>query len=136
VAIPLRLIWGVNLPRDFRHLLFATFSASILVTVVSIVHAVFLLGPSGYLEGVTANVEVRTSLSARVCHRMTGTQCAVSLIVSNLAVVVTFTYRLVSNRENTDHASDDTMALSPTNRLGGHKRLTNDVGFKLPHTSP
>jgi len=59
VAIPLRLIWDVNLPRDFRHLLFATFSASVLVTIVSIVHAVFLLGPSGYLEGVTANVEVR-----------------------------------------------------------------------------
>jgi hypothetical protein len=30
-----------------------------MVTIVSIVHAVFLLGPSGYLEGVTANVEVR-----------------------------------------------------------------------------
>jgi hypothetical protein len=65
VVLPLRLIWDVNLPHKMRGLLFATFSASILVTVVSIIHAVFVLGPSGYLEGITANVEVRVSFSAR-----------------------------------------------------------------------
>jgi hypothetical protein len=54
-----------------RRLLFATFSASILVTIVSVVHAVFLLGPSGYLEGVAANVEVWISFSASEYHRVT-----------------------------------------------------------------
>lgn len=58
VGIPLRLLWSVKLPHNMRKLLFSIFSASILVTVVSVVHAVFLLGPSGLLEGLTANVEV------------------------------------------------------------------------------
>ena len=63
-------------------------------------------------------------------------QCAVSLIVSNLAVIVTFTYRLVRNNEDTDHASDDTVALKRLG-TGDHKRLTNGAGFKFhaTHTS-
>lgn len=63
VGIPLRLIWHVNMPRHMRKLLFSIFSASILVTIVSVVHAVYLLGPSGLLEGLTANVEVCTLLA-------------------------------------------------------------------------
>jgi len=72
----------------------AVLFGSILVTVASIVHAAFLLGPSGLLEGLTANVEY-----------------ALSLIVANLAVVVTT--RL---------------------GLGGLRRLANRAGFK-PHVS-
>jgi hypothetical protein len=70
VVIPLRLLWGVNMPRHMRKLLFSIFSASILVTVVSIIHAVYLLGPSGLLEGLTANVEVRILSSAMENHRL------------------------------------------------------------------
>ena len=58
MAIPLRLLWGVNMPRNMRKLLFSIFSASVLVSAVSVVHATYLLGPSGLLEGLTANVEV------------------------------------------------------------------------------
>jgi hypothetical protein len=68
VAIPLRLLWDVNMPKHMRKLLFCIFSASILVTAVSIVHAVYLLGPSGLLEGLTANVEVRILFSTRGRH--------------------------------------------------------------------
>jgi hypothetical protein len=51
-----------------RTLLFAIFSASALVTIVSVIHAVFVLGPSGYLEGVTANLEVRIPFSVEKYH--------------------------------------------------------------------
>jgi len=89
-----------------------------LVTVVSVVHAAFLLGPSGLLEGLTANVE-----------------CAVSLIVANLAVVVTHIYRLIRNGEDIDHASYDTSGINTTRLgLGGLRRLANRAGFK-PHVS-
>lgn len=48
-------------------MLILIFSASIFVTGVSILHAVFVIGPSGLLEGLTANVEVSwfPSLSPR-----------------------------------------------------------------------
>jgi hypothetical protein len=67
-------------------------------------------------------------------------QCAVSLIVSNLAVVVTCVYRFTRNSEDTDPASDDTLALNATKPLsvGGHERLSNRTDFKLnaTHASP
>ena len=47
------------MPKPQRRLLFSVFAASILVTLVSIVHAYFVLGPSGLSEALTANVEVR-----------------------------------------------------------------------------
>lgn len=66
------------MPKPQRRLLFSVFAASILVTLVSIVHAYFVLGPSGLSEALTANVEVRhteplriwaTALSRRRHHR-------------------------------------------------------------------
>lgn len=62
--------------RAQRRLLFSVFAASIFVTLVSIVHAYFVLGPSGLSEALTANVEA-----------------SVSLIVCNLAVLATWAYR-------------------------------------------
>jgi hypothetical protein len=37
------------------------FAASLVTTLVSIVHAVYLLGPSGLLEATTAQAEVELS---------------------------------------------------------------------------
>lgn len=113
VAIPLRLLWGVNMPRHMRKLLISIFSASILVTAISAVHAAYLLGPSGILEGLAANVE-----------------CAVSLIVANLAVVVTHLYRLIRNGEDIDQASYDTSGMATTRLgFGGLRRLANRARF-------
>jgi len=78
VVLPLRLLWRVNMPKHMRKLLFSIFSASILVTVVSVVHAVYLLGPSGLLEGLTANVEVCIPFFSRKYHGLTDdTVCRV-----------------------------------------------------------
>ncbi|KAF7966913.1 hypothetical protein HWV62_18766 [Athelia sp. TMB] len=72
-----------------------------LVTVVSTIHATFLLGPSGLLEALTANVEA-----------------SVSLIVANLAVIVTHVYRLLRNGEDIDHSPYD-VTTNGTRRING-----------------
>jgi hypothetical protein len=82
VIIPLRLLWNVNLPRNLRKLLFTIFSASILVTAVSVVHAAFVLGPSGSLEGISANVEVCIPFSAKLHNQgLTGNANAIECCV-------------------------------------------------------
>lgn len=57
--LPIRLLWGAGIPVHERKLLLIIFSAGILTSVVSVAHAVFLLGPSGVLESLTGNIEVR-----------------------------------------------------------------------------
>jgi hypothetical protein len=122
------------MPRSQRKLLFCIFSASILVTVVSIVHAVYLLGPSGLLEGLTANVEVDVSFALKISIGLIiliRIQCAISLIVANLAVVVTHIYRLLRNGEDIDRESYDNSAINATRvGLGGIKKLFNRAVFK------
>ena len=54
-----------------------------------------------------------------------------SLIVANLAVVVTHVYRLVRNGEDIDHASYETSAVNTTRfGIGSLKRLANRAGLK------
>ncbi|KAJ7364587.1 hypothetical protein DFH08DRAFT_274963 [Mycena albidolilacea] len=75
--IPIILIRNTMLPSSQRKMLVVIFTASLLTTLVSIVHAVFVLGPSGSLEGISAHAEAATAL-----------------IVANVAVMVTSLYRL------------------------------------------
>ncbi|ETW81332.1 hypothetical protein HETIRDRAFT_246383, partial [Heterobasidion irregulare TC 32-1] len=70
VVLPLRLMWNLQLPTRQRRLLIALFSASMIITLISIVHAVFVIGPAGFLEAMSANIQI-----------------AASLMVCNLAVV-------------------------------------------------
>ncbi|KAJ7507298.1 hypothetical protein B0H11DRAFT_1971098 [Mycena galericulata] len=84
-AIPIALLRSVRtISSGQRRLLFIIFAASLLTTVVSIVHAVYLLGPSGLLEAITAQAEA-----------------AVSLLVANAAVVLPSIYRRF--RKRSDH---------------------------------
>ncbi|EPQ60159.1 hypothetical protein GLOTRDRAFT_21993, partial [Gloeophyllum trabeum ATCC 11539] len=87
VVVPLKLLWGLSMEHTHLKLLIAIFSASILTTIVSAIHAYFVLGPSGLLEATTANVEA-----------------SVSLIVANLAVIVTYLYRLIKGEHTMDSA--------------------------------
>lgn len=53
-------------------MLYAMFGASLLTSLVSIIHAVFLLGPSALFEGITAEAEVNLcSLEAIVLPSFT-----------------------------------------------------------------
>jgi hypothetical protein len=56
--VPVKLISSVSTPFAQKRLLIAVFSASILTTLTSVVHAYYLLEVAGLVEGLTANVEV------------------------------------------------------------------------------
>jgi hypothetical protein len=56
----------------------------------------------------------------------------VSLIVANLAVVLTYIYRLMRNGEDLDPVSVDTATLSTKlTDLNGHKGITDRASFEL-----
>ncbi|TFK56501.1 hypothetical protein OE88DRAFT_26630 [Heliocybe sulcata] len=105
VLVPLRLLWGVSMQHTHRKLLFSIFSASLFTTIVSAVHAYFELGPSGLLEAITANVEVRSppSVPSYVVLMLRSLQASVSLIVANLAVIVTYLYRLIRGERDPEN---------------------------------
>ncbi|KAJ7901008.1 hypothetical protein B0H14DRAFT_2670431 [Mycena olivaceomarginata] len=83
--IPMVLIRNTRLPSSQRKMLIVIFTASLLTTLVSIVHAIFLLGPSGSLEGISAHAEAATAL-----------------IVANVGVIVTTVYRLLRKSDYMD----------------------------------
>ncbi|KAF8916820.1 hypothetical protein CPB85DRAFT_253622 [Mucidula mucida] len=70
--IPMHLLRDITLPMNQHIMLVVIFSSSLLITVASIVHAVFLLGPTGLLESTSAHIEA-----------------AVALMVASFGVVVT-----------------------------------------------
>ncbi|KAJ7291113.1 hypothetical protein C8J57DRAFT_209690 [Mycena rebaudengoi] len=76
--IPISLLYNIQIPSIQRRMLIIIFAASLLTTVASIVHAIYLLGPSGLLEGTSAQVEA-----------------AVALLVADAGIVVTAFYRLI-----------------------------------------
>jgi hypothetical protein len=63
LVLPIRLITSVTTPFAQRRLLLCVFSASVLTTLTSIVHAYYLIRVAGLVEGLTANVEVRRRAS-------------------------------------------------------------------------
>ncbi|KAJ3754143.1 hypothetical protein EV360DRAFT_73940 [Lentinula raphanica] len=85
-VIPIRLLAGVGLSSDKRRMLYIMFCASLLTSMVSIIHAVFLLGPSGLLEAITAQAEAGTAL-----------------IVANAGVLSPYVYRLMKDGEDFDN---------------------------------
>lgn len=76
VCLPLRLLWRLRVPSNQRTMIIAVFSSSILTSIISVIHTTYIIPPT-FIGGVTADVE-----------------SAVSLIVCNLLVIVTFIYRL------------------------------------------
>ncbi|KAF9045938.1 hypothetical protein BDZ89DRAFT_1007692 [Hymenopellis radicata] len=83
--IPMHLLRDITLTVNQRIMLIAIFSSSLLITVASIVHAVFLLGPTGLLESIGAHIEA-----------------AVALMVASFGVVVTGIYRSLRKEGDTD----------------------------------
>ncbi|KAH7906772.1 hypothetical protein BJ138DRAFT_1015655 [Hygrophoropsis aurantiaca] len=78
VALPFALLRGVKLSKNARILILCAFSASILITAVTVVLSALLFLPS---PGTTALI---------VAH----VQAALSLLICNLLVIVTFAYRM------------------------------------------
>ncbi|KAG1866211.1 hypothetical protein F4604DRAFT_1779364 [Suillus subluteus] len=88
ILAPFRLIYKVRLTKAQKIRILAIFSTSAITTVVSLVHAYYILSDGGLKEAVAAIVET-----------------SVSLIVANLSVVVTFFLRM--------GAEDDTSSPAP-----------------------
>lgn len=77
IVLPLRLLWNLKLPKRQKRMIFAIFSSSFVITVISI------------FRGVCQIVKYRTVLAPA-----TDFETSLSLLVCNLLVIVTFLYRI------------------------------------------
>ncbi|EIW84854.1 hypothetical protein CONPUDRAFT_141691 [Coniophora puteana RWD-64-598 SS2] len=82
VAIPVFLLREVNSPKDQRILILSAFSTSILTSLLSVVHVIFILTPDPGLQTITAQAEI-----------------ALSLVICNLLVIVTYIYRVLKRKD-------------------------------------
>ncbi|KAH7912883.1 hypothetical protein BJ138DRAFT_715638 [Hygrophoropsis aurantiaca] len=103
VLLPLRLLWRVKLPANQRKLLLAIFSSSILISVVSAVHTAYIVPTSSFIGGITAEIEG-----------------ALSLVVCNLLVIVTFVYRVRHHGADLSQSTSD----EPTSTVAGLTALS------------
>ncbi|KAG0697014.1 hypothetical protein DFH29DRAFT_175580 [Suillus ampliporus] len=84
VLMPIQLLREIHLPKDQQILVRTVFSTGIIVSLASIAHVVFVVQTDVYMQSITAQVEL-----------------ALSLIVCNLLVIVTYIYK-VFRREDLD----------------------------------
>ncbi|KIK61306.1 hypothetical protein GYMLUDRAFT_42890 [Collybiopsis luxurians FD-317 M1] len=89
VAIPLRLLYRISLPREKRRMLILMFSANIITSIVSVLRVVFLIGSSGGMVSLAIKAEVGTAL-----------------IVADLAILTPYIYRLVKPEGDFDSKPD------------------------------
>lgn len=68
VILPIQLVREGSVPRDQRILLLSVFSSSILISLISAVHFVFMIEPDAYFQIITAHVEVRHVDLAQIVH--------------------------------------------------------------------
>ncbi|KAH7923933.1 hypothetical protein BV22DRAFT_548888 [Leucogyrophana mollusca] len=85
VAMPFHLLRGVKLSRKRRILMSCTFSASLLITAVTIIHCGLLFESTTFVTTIVAHVKA-----------------ALSLIVCNLLVIVAFIYRVFHKNGDID----------------------------------
>ncbi|KIK61508.1 hypothetical protein GYMLUDRAFT_43068 [Collybiopsis luxurians FD-317 M1] len=79
IFIPLRLLYHVTLVKSKRRMLIIMFSANLFNTVISVIHAVFLIDSALYLLFIVTKTEV-----------------GMALILANLAILTPYIYRLVN----------------------------------------
>lgn len=106
VVFSFRLLWNVNLPSRQRRMILAIFSSGIIMTMFSLSRAIAHFLVSTWVETVTVNLEVLSSL-----------------IICNLLVVVTYAYRVLK-REPDDPEDDDYSSPIPSVPISDSERLT------------
>ncbi|OAX41686.1 hypothetical protein K503DRAFT_461897 [Rhizopogon vinicolor AM-OR11-026] len=82
VLMSIRLLREIHLPKDQHILIISVFSSSIIISLVSIVHVIFASQTDVYMQSITAQLEL-----------------ALSLIVCNLLVIVTYIYRIFRHED-------------------------------------
>ncbi|KAF9220658.1 hypothetical protein BS17DRAFT_759335 [Gyrodon lividus] len=97
VVLPLRMLWKVKLPRRQRRMILSIFASSIVIAFGALFHTL----------GQTLHIYIATIIGV-------NTEIALSLIVCNMLVVVTCTYRfLLHDNESsgdTEHSAEATSA--------------------------
>ncbi|KAI0788533.1 hypothetical protein C8Q75DRAFT_237160 [Abortiporus biennis] len=85
IVAPLRLLWGITMPKAQHRLLTAIFSSNILTTIISVIHDAEVINPNFTTVGILAPI-----------------QAAVALIVCNLSVLVTWAFRVIRRHNEED----------------------------------
>ncbi|KAF9233065.1 hypothetical protein BU15DRAFT_54363, partial [Melanogaster broomeanus] len=97
VVLPLRMLWKVKLPRRQRRMILSIFASSIVLAFAALFHTVGQILNRFVVMLAGVNVQIATSL-----------------IVCNLLVVVTYTYRFLlqdgTSSSSTKDTTDDTSA--------------------------
>ncbi|KAJ8487219.1 hypothetical protein ONZ45_g14421 [Pleurotus djamor] len=81
IAVPLIALWKVYMPLNLRRIIYSIFTASILITIFSVIYATFL-----FVSRPRASLRIYVTVMSHV-------ECAVALIVCDLFVLVAFCYR-------------------------------------------
>ncbi|KAG1836647.1 hypothetical protein DFJ58DRAFT_749734 [Suillus subalutaceus] len=102
IVLPLRLLWSFKLPKRQKRMIFAIFSSSIVVTIISIFR--------GFCE---------TAKYTSVLGPVTDFETALSLLICNLLVVVTFLYRIFGFASADDSVSSDDDDYTTRTTTGG-----------------
>ncbi|KAJ8592508.1 hypothetical protein M405DRAFT_46247 [Rhizopogon salebrosus TDB-379] len=88
VVLPIFLLRGVRLSREHRILIVLVFSSSIVTSLISVVHVVFMWQCDKNLQTITAQLQI-----------------AASLIICDLLVIVTYFHRVLKS-EDLEHTQD------------------------------
>ncbi|KAF9222194.1 hypothetical protein BS17DRAFT_195221 [Gyrodon lividus] len=97
VAIPVRMLWHDQLPRNERILILSIFSMSLISCSASVVHVAFLIPTPGFMAAMTAGIEG-----------------AMGLMICNLLVLVTYLYRVFRNGVDIESTCDPTQTIKST----------------------
>ncbi|EGN92488.1 hypothetical protein SERLA73DRAFT_164020 [Serpula lacrymans var. lacrymans S7.3] len=92
VIFPLCLLWRVKLPRNERLVILSIFSSSILTSVASAVHAIYIFPNPAFKGETLTNLEFRLDFGLVILSNL---KAALSLVICNLLVIVTFLYRII-----------------------------------------
>lgn len=112
------LFWNIQLPGYQRRLLLTVFTAEILTTIASIVHVVYILRDAVILISVTGYilVSLRIFLALQNAQSVQFQQADVSLLVSNLLVIVPLCYRVFRKDEQDEGSEDSSSGLTDAYR--------------------
>ncbi|TFK31031.1 hypothetical protein BDQ12DRAFT_763373, partial [Crucibulum laeve] len=109
IGSPAYMLFNMKLPRNHRYLILAIFTSGIFTAAASVAHCIFIILKRPRAIGTSAAI-----------------QAAISLIVCNLLVVVTYIYRVFRDGDNSDSESADTES-SRKERLTGSSGLIGSL---------
>ena len=112
ILFPIITLWKVKLPLNLRRIIISAFSGSALTLITAIVFCIIGYNTNLNLGPVT-DIIIRLACHLEVClfllykvyiYQISNFQAAVSLMVANLLVLVSFFYRIIRNTRSLEGA--------------------------------